>query len=88
MAFDARRRIHRQEGLKAFDYIVVGDCTTLDGLAAPYDEENTAHIMKVEGMTPGTTILDFWFARGNSDLYTGKTVTMQEFQPPASAGLH
>jgi hypothetical protein len=31
-------------GLKAFNYIVVGDCTTLQGLAAPYDEEDTTQI--------------------------------------------
>src|SRR5690606_14463092 len=42
--FDPDRRIHRQAGLKDFDYIVVGDCTTLEGLAAPYDEEDTRHV--------------------------------------------
>jgi len=80
VAFDANRRLHRQAGLKSFDYIVVGDCRTLNGLTAPYDEEDTTHIMKIERMPAGKSMLNFWFEQGNQDLFTGKKVDMQEFQ--------
>ncbi len=86
VTFDGENRIHRQEGLKSFDYIVVGDCTTHKGLVAPYDEEDTTHVMKVERMEKGQTMLEFWFEHGNSDLFTGKSVEMQEFGPPGEAG--
>jgi hypothetical protein len=33
---------------KTLDYAVVGDGRTLAGLEAPYDEEETEHILKVE----------------------------------------
>ncbi len=82
IAFDAEQRIHRQDGLVGFDYIVVGDCRTLEGLIAPYDEEDTTHVMKVERIPEGMTMLDFWFERGNADLFSGKHVEMQEFEPP------
>ena len=78
--FDSNRRIHHQPGLKVFDYIVVGDCSTLDGLAAPYDEEDTTHMMKIDHMTGGRSILNYWFENANQDLYAGKQVEMQEFE--------
>ena len=85
VVFDGRNRVSRQVGLKAFDYVVVGDCTTLAGLAAPYDEEDTTHIMKIERVPDGKTLLNFWFAFGNQDLYSGKQVEIQEFQSAVTA---
>jgi len=34
--------------LKLFDYVVIGDATSLEGLKAPYDEENTSQIFKID----------------------------------------
>lgn len=84
VAFDSEHRIHRQAGLKSFEYIVVGDCTELAGLAAPYDEEDTTHIMKLEKMEDGQSLLEFWFEHGNQDLYSEKHVEMQTFEVPGS----
>lgn len=81
IGFDDKRRIHRHTGLKHFDYVVVGDCTVLSGLAAPYDEEDTTHILKIERIPAGQTLLAFWFAHGNTDLFSRKAVEMQEFKP-------
>ncbi len=80
VVFDDKSRISRQQDLKAFDYVVVGDCTTLAGLAAPYDEEDTTHIMKLERVPDGRTLLQFWFDFGNQDLYSGKHVETQQFK--------
>lgn len=77
--FDWRSRIHQQAGLKTFDYVVVGDCTTIAGLRAPYDEEDTTHIMKIERIPAPLTMLDFWFSHPNQDHYSGKDVELQSF---------
>lgn len=80
IAFDNRNRVHRQDGLKSFEYVVVGDCKTLAGLEAPYDEEDTTNIMKIERVLNGQNLLDFWFDFRNQDLYSEKQVEVQEFR--------
>lgn len=50
------------------EFIIIGDATKLDGLKAPYDEENTTHIFKIEFLKEGT-MLDFWFKNGNKNIF-------------------
>ena len=38
---------------KNFQYAIVGDATTVPGLAAPYDEEDTHDIFKIECLDRG-----------------------------------
>lgn len=64
---------------KQFDYLIVGDATTVTGLAAPYNEEETSHIWKIERIAEGSTMLDFWMEHGNTDHFSGKAPEMQEF---------
>lgn len=71
--------LSRQEDIKYFDYQVVGLGTTFKGLEAPYDEENTEHIFKIEKLNNNTNILNFWFENTNSDQYSNKMINMQEF---------
>ena len=61
------------------EYVVIGDCTTLSGLEAPYDEENTSEIFKVEPLFGKINILDFWFENGNQDLYSDKKISKFKF---------
>lgn len=63
---------------KTFRYVVVGDASSIDGLAAPYNEETTGGIFKLEEPKAGTPFLALWFEVGNTDLYSGKTPEMQE----------
>ncbi|GAJ41663.1 hypothetical protein GCA01S_084_00060 [Parageobacillus caldoxylosilyticus NBRC 107762] len=42
---------------KKADYIVVGDCDHLNGIIAPYDEENTKYISKSKSWTTLKTCL-------------------------------
>lgn len=67
-------------GTKIFDYIIAGDCSTIDGLRAPYDEENTRYIYKLERVDENTNILDFWMDNSNTDHFSGKTIEMQQFK--------
>ncbi len=78
--FDEKYKIQRQTSCKMFDYIVVGDARTLPGLAAPYNEEDTTDIMKIERVAKGSNLIDFWFEHANNDLYSSKKIDLQEFE--------
>ena len=51
------------------------------GLAAPYNEEDTTHVMKVERLPNSESILKFWRENANQDLYTAKKIEMHQFHP-------
>ena len=62
------------------DHIVLGDSTTELGLIAPFDEEHTTHLFKIEPFLDNSTnILKFWFDNMNQDLYTNKNINRAEF---------
>ena len=65
--------------LKRFDYAVIGDTTTMVGLAAPFDEENTSETFVVEDLTE-TNLFDFWRDHSNAQLHTSPSAT-QAFRP-------
>ena len=68
-------RIDRQENMKLLRYLVIGDARTKDGIIAPFDEEETEHIFKIELFPDNSTnILKFWFKNKNTDLYTRKDI--------------
>lgn len=72
-------RVSQQVGLKGFEYMIIGDATTLRGLAAPMDEEDTKQKFKVDD--PKGCLLTYWFARSNQDLFSGLTPEEQELEP-------
>lgn len=77
--FVGDRATSDQNGLNRFDYIVIGDCTTEAGLAAPYDEEITGETFEIENL--GTsTVFEFWRDHSNQPLWRGDLDT-QEFSP-------
>lgn len=63
--------------VKGFDYAVLGDGTTAEGLKAPYDEENTKDLFKFERCEDP---LAFWRENANTDHYTGRVVEKQVFE--------
>jgi hypothetical protein len=67
-----------QAALKQFEYLVIGDCTTPEGLIAPYDEENTEETFLVQELA-GETLFDFWRTHGNQALWQTDVET-QEFE--------
>jgi len=79
LTFD-NKTISKQENLKQIDYQVIGLATKFDGLEAPYDEENTDYIFKVEKLNEKTNILNFWFENINSDQFSAKKIENQEFE--------
>jgi hypothetical protein len=65
--------------LKRFEYLIVGDARKVSGLAAPYNEEETTNILKIETNVGKGGILEFWFLHGNTDLFTDKNVEFLGF---------
>lgn len=63
---------------KQFSYIVVGDATEIDGLAAPYDEEETKHIMHLERLDR-LDLFEFWRENANSDQIAGRAFEARQF---------
>ncbi|MCF8201489.1 MAG: SEC-C domain-containing protein [Crocinitomicaceae bacterium] len=55
------------------EYSIIGDARNKEGLAAPFEEDETKFIYKIEDCGK-ESILDFWFSHANKDLFTGKMV--------------
>lgn len=51
------------------NFIIIGDATRLDGLKAPFDEENTTHTFKIEFLNDNMSMLEFWFLNANKNLF-------------------
>ncbi len=64
--------------MKMFCYQVVGLATELDGLEAPFDEEDTKYLFKIEPLNSDMNILRFWFEHSNCNLYSSKNIDLQE----------
>lgn len=69
--------------LKRFEYVVIGNGTEREGLIAPFDEENTKNILKIQRTNQDSNILEFWFEESNKDLFTNKDPELQKFQTNA-----
>ncbi|WP_019626253.1 hypothetical protein [Thioalkalivibrio sp. ALJT] len=57
------------EAVRFHDKVIIGDGRTLEGLLAPFDEENTSQTFEIQKTDPQKTILEFWFDHANQDLY-------------------
>lgn len=55
------------------EYSIIGDARNKEGLAAPFEEDETKFIYKIEDCGK-ESIHDFWFSHENKDLFTGKVV--------------
>jgi hypothetical protein len=61
-----------------FDYMVLGDADTDEGLIAPYDEEETKSLLHIEACA-GQTFFDFWRAHANTDQVAGREPQLLTF---------
>jgi len=58
---------------KRFAYVVLGDASTVSGLAAPYNEEDTQEVTHIERLDQGRDLFEFWLENQNTDQVTGRT---------------
>jgi hypothetical protein len=68
--------------IKPFDYIVLGNAGTLDGLAAPYNEEETKEVAHLEKLDSATDLFKFWWDNQNTDQVAHRTFEARKLQAP------
>jgi hypothetical protein len=78
LGFSSHVLMEAEVPAKRFDYVVIGDARTVDGLAAPFNEEEAGHIVKFEQLHKEPDLLRFWFKHGNTDRYSGMNVEMAQ----------
>lgn len=66
-------RIENVDVIVNSEYSIIGDARNKEGLAAPFEEDETKFIYKIEDCGK-ESIHDFWFSHENKDLFTGKVV--------------
>jgi hypothetical protein len=71
---------------KSFDYVIIGDASALDGLSAPFNEEETRQITHVERLDATTDLFEFWLAHQNSDQVSGRRIDARELEPLPADG--
>lgn len=72
LKIDGRRLCALPDERKQFEYIVLGNTATAEGLLAPYDEEGTAMVMHLQRFEDGQSLFDFWLANQNSNQVAGR----------------
>ena len=80
LTFDAGALTVDAASRKRFDYVVVGEASTVTGLAAPYDEEDTVEVMHVERLDAGLDLFGFWKANQNSDQVSSRDPEPRRFE--------
>ncbi len=71
LSIEGRRASVLAGGTKGFDYLVLGDASTLEGLAAPYNEEETEQVTHLERLSD-EDVFEFWLSHQNQDVVTGR----------------
>lgn len=59
---------------RVFQYVIVGDADTHEGLAAPYHEEETTSVAAVEQLEPDDDIIAFWKRHANTNQFDGRVI--------------
>ncbi len=67
-----------KDTIKQFNYIILGDAGTLEGLAAPTSEDTTTHKFKIHNLSESP--LKFWFNNSNQNHYTKISTEIHRFQ--------
>lgn len=68
--------------LKHFAYVVLGDAASLEGLAAPYDEEETRSVTHLEKLDDNVDFFQFWWSHQNTDQVRGRTFEPRTLKVP------
>jgi hypothetical protein len=67
------------DSIKRFDYLILGNASTVAGLEAPFDEENTKEIFKIADTSTSQNILEYWQENNNQDLFSGSSPELIKF---------
>ncbi len=64
---------------KRLGYVIVGDADTENGLKAPFHEEETLELAKIDEIPKGTEIIGHWHNMQNRFIYEGMKVELNQF---------
>ena len=64
---------------KSFQYVVLGDADTSEGLIAPFDEEETRSLLHVQALRT-ESLFDFWRGQENSDQVSWRSPELLTFK--------
>ncbi len=64
------------ENCRSFEYVIVGDADTPEGLTAPYHEEETLQIAKIDLASAGTEIIGRWSENQNTHIFDNQTIEL------------
>lgn len=71
---------------KRFEYVVLGDADTHEGLVAPFDEEETKSLLHIEECGR-ESFFDFWRCHANSDQVSWRVPNMLQFKDGDAATM-
>lgn len=78
----SRRDVQVPPGdLRCFDNVVLGDASTIEGLAAPFNEEGTLEVTHLERLDKSVDLFQFWLRHQNTDLVSGRAFEERSFTP-------
>ena len=64
---------------KLFEYVIVGNADTQEGLQAPYHEEETTDVAAIERFVADDEIIGFWQRNANTNQFDGRIIEHAEF---------
>lgn len=70
----------KPKSLKSMGYFVIGEATTVKGLEAPFDEEDTEGKLMIEFMKKPEEIIEFWMKNANTNQTDNKKIEVVEFE--------
>lgn len=79
LTFNSDKKIIEHSNIIIGDYLIIGDATNKDGLAAPFEEEETEYVGKIEDCGE-QNLLDFWVSNPNQDLFSAKEISLMQMR--------
>jgi len=76
LPIDGPRLNMTPQDCRNFEYVIVGDGDTRDGLLAPYHEEETLQIAKIDEAPMGSEIIGRWYEKGNTYIFGDRAVSL------------
>ncbi|MEP0366218.1 MAG: SEC-C metal-binding domain-containing protein [Cyclobacteriaceae bacterium] len=77
--FNAEMRVEPESNTISGEYLIVGDATTKDGLAAPFEEEETKFVFKFEDCED-SPLPEFWIEKSNQDHFSNKEIELMDIK--------
>ena len=68
-----------EQDRKIFEYVIVGNADSYEGLRAPFNEENVAERAVIEQLAGNDEIIGFWYRNQNTNLVDSRRIEQADF---------